>query len=134
MTATKTPPTPPAVATLPGRRIQLGRFRDLTLVPVIVVLLIAGSFVDPVFLTTGNLTNVLQQQSALALVVLAEALILIAGKFDLSLESTVGMAPAVGVMLVIPVAAAGSASNCPGSWRSRSACWWAVWSAPSTAS
>ncbi|AWS46523.1 ABC transporter permease [Streptosporangium sp. 'caverna'] len=114
MTATKTPPTPPAVAAPQGRRIQLGRFRDLTLVPVIVVLLIAGSFVDPVFLTMGNLTNVLQQQSALALVVLAEALILIAGKFDLSLESTVGMAPAVGVMLVIPVAAGGFGLELPG--------------------
>jgi ribose/xylose/arabinose/galactoside ABC-type transport system permease subunit len=114
MTTTKTPPTPPAVAAPQGRRIQLGRFRDLTLVPVIVVLLIAGSFVDPVFLTMGNLTNVLQQQSALALVVLAEALILIAGKFDLSLESTVGMAPAVGVMLVIPVAAGGFGLELPG--------------------
>ncbi|ACZ90861.1 ABC transporter permease [Streptosporangium roseum] len=112
MATTKTTP----VANLPaqGRRIQLGRFRDLTLVPVIIVLLIAGSFVDPVFLTPGNLTNVLQQQSALALVVLAEALILIAGKFDLSLESTVGMAPAVGVMLVIPVAAGGFGLELPG--------------------
>ncbi len=89
----------PALAARPGFR--LSRFRDLTLVPVIVVLLIVGSFIDPVFLTLGNLTNVLQQQSALALVVLAEALILIAGKFDLSLESIVGMAPAVAVMLVI---------------------------------
>ncbi|MEV4180802.1 ABC transporter permease [Streptosporangium canum] len=112
MATTKTTP----VATLPaqGRRFQLGRFRDLTLVPVIIVLLIVGSFVDPVFLTPGNLTNVLQQQSALALVVLAEALILIAGKFDLSLESTVGMAPAVGVMLVIPVAAGGFGLELPG--------------------
>lgn len=132
MTTTKTPP--PVLAAPQGRRIQLGRFRDLTLVPVIVVLLIAGSFVDPVFLTPGNLTNVLQQQSALALVVLAEALILIAGKFDLSLESTVGMAPAVGVMLVIPVATEGSAWSCPASWRSRCACSSAAWSAPSTAS
>jgi ribose/xylose/arabinose/galactoside ABC-type transport system permease subunit len=114
MTATKTPPTPPAVAAPQSRRIQLGRFRDLTLVPVIVVLLIVGSFVDPVFLTAGNLTNVLQQQSALALVVLAEALILIAGKFDLSLEATVGMAPAVSVMLVVPVAAGGFGIELPG--------------------
>ncbi|MGW2192132.1 ABC transporter permease, partial [Streptosporangium sp. NPDC001682] len=112
MTTTKTlPPVPTAPR---GRRIRLGRFRDLTLVPVIVVLLIAGSLVDPIFLTPGNLTNVLQQQSALALVVLAEALILISGKFDLSLESTVGMAPAVGVMLVIPVAAGGFGLELPG--------------------
>ncbi|MEV0973089.1 ABC transporter permease [Microtetraspora glauca] len=105
-TPSTTPPTTPAAATSTGRPrtgggLRLGRFRDLTLVPVIVVLLVVGAFVDPVFLTVGNLTNVLQQQSALALVVLAEAMILIAGKFDLSLESTVGMAPAITV-LVIP--------------------------------
>ncbi|MCG5214345.1 ABC transporter permease [Streptosporangium sp. KLBMP 9127] len=94
-------------------RFNLGRFRDLTLVPVIIVLLVAGAMVDPVFLTEGNLTNVLQQQSALALVVLAEAMILIAGKFDLSLESTVGMAPALAVMLVIPASAGGFGLGVP---------------------
>jgi ribose/xylose/arabinose/galactoside ABC-type transport system permease subunit len=92
---------------------RLSRFRDLTLVPVIAVLLVAGALVDPVFLTAGNLTNVLQQQSALALVVLAEALILIAGRFDLSVESTVGMAPAVAVMLVIPAGAGGFGIGLP---------------------
>ncbi len=99
-------------ATASGR-LRLARFRDLTLVPVIIVLLVAGAVVDPVFLTEGNLTNVLQQQSALALVVLAEAMILIAGKFDLSLESTVGMAPALAVMLVIPASAGGFGLGVP---------------------
>lgn len=88
-------------------RLRLARFRDLTLVPVIVLLLVVGAFLDPTFLTAGNLTNVLQQQAAISLLVLAEALILISGKFDLSLESTVGMAPAIAVMLVVPVAAGG---------------------------
>ncbi|GII02678.1 ABC transporter permease [Planobispora takensis] len=112
--STRTSPPLAGAGAVPARRgLRLGRFRDLTLVPVIIVLLVAGSFVDPVFLTPGNLTNVLQQQSALALVVLAEALILIAGKFDLSLESTVGMAPAVGVMLVIPTAAGGFGLELP---------------------
>ena len=35
---------------------------------------------------------------------LAESLIIITGKFDLSLESTVGFAPAIGAMLVLPAA------------------------------
>ncbi|GAA4555102.1 ABC transporter permease [Planotetraspora kaengkrachanensis] len=96
-----------------GVGLRLGRFRDLTLVPVIILLLVVGAFIDPVFLTTGNLTNVLQQQSALALVVLAEALILIAGKFDLSLESTVGLAPALAVMLVVPTTAGGFGIELP---------------------
>lgn len=97
----------------PAPKLRLARFRDLTLVPVIVLLLIVGSFADPFFLTGDNLTNVVQQQSALALVVLAEALILISGKFDLSLESIVGMAPAVAVMLVVPVAANGFGIELP---------------------
>lgn len=78
----------------------MARLRDLTLIPVIFVLLVIGFFVDPVFLTGQNLTNVLQQQTELSLVVLAEALILIAGKFDLSLESTVGLAPAMAVLII----------------------------------
>jgi ribose/xylose/arabinose/galactoside ABC-type transport system permease subunit len=79
---------------------SFSRLRDLTLIPVIVVLLLIGKFVDPVFLTIENLTNVLQQQTELSLVVLAEAVILISGKFDLSLESTVGLAPALAVLIV----------------------------------
>lgn len=100
--------------TVPAPKVRLARFRDLTLVPVIALLLIVGAFMDPIFLTAGNLTNVLQQQAAISLVVLAEALILISGKFDLSLESTVGMAPAIAVMLVIPASAGGFGLNLPG--------------------
>jgi simple sugar transport system permease protein len=79
---------------------MLARLRDLTLIPVILLLMIIGAFVDPVFLSPQNLMNVLQQQTELSLVVLAEAMILICGKFDLSLESTVGLAPATGVLIV----------------------------------
>jgi simple sugar transport system permease protein/ribose transport system permease protein len=95
-------------------RVRIARFRDLTLVPVIVILLVVGAFLDPIFLTAGNLTNVLQQQASISLLVLAEAMILISGKFDLSLESTVGMAPAMAVMLVIPVSAGGFGIGLPG--------------------
>jgi ribose/xylose/arabinose/galactoside ABC-type transport system permease subunit len=86
----------------PQQRIlpSFAGIRDLSLIPVILVLLIIGTFIDPVFLTAQNLINVLQQQTELSLVVLAEAVILIAGKFDLSLESTVGLAPALAVLIV----------------------------------
>jgi ribose/xylose/arabinose/galactoside ABC-type transport system permease subunit len=96
------------IASPPQRTIpRLTRLRDLALVPAIIVLLVVGALVDPVFLSRANLVNVLQQQTELSLVVLAEALILIGGRFDLSLESTVGLAPAVGVALVIPAASHG---------------------------
>ena len=101
---------PADVAAAPARgRPQIGlmRLRDLALVPAIAVLMIVGAVVDPVFLTSGNLVDVLQQQTELSLLVLAEAMILISGKFDLSLESIVGLAPALALGLVIPEAAHG---------------------------
>ncbi|GIF53710.1 simple sugar transport system permease protein/ribose transport system permease protein [Asanoa ferruginea] len=106
-TTTAPPSTPaePAARRLTGPR--LARMRDLALVPAIIVLVLVGALIDPVFLSSANITNVLQQQTELSLLVLAEAIILIGGRFDLSLESTVGLAPALGVALVIPAASNG---------------------------
>lgn len=84
------------------RRLRWARLRDLALIPPIALILVIGSFVSPVFLTHENLINVLQQQSEISLVVLGEVLVLIAGKLDLSLESTVGLAPGVAVWLILP--------------------------------
>jgi ribose/xylose/arabinose/galactoside ABC-type transport system permease subunit len=89
-----------AIAAAKGRsRPQLARLRDFALIPAIVLLFVVGAFVDPAFATTDNLLNVLQSQTELALLVLAETLILIAGKFDLSLEATIGLAPALGLLV-----------------------------------
>lgn len=75
------------------------RLRDFALVPAILLLLVVGFIVHPTFLTVDNLVQVLQQQTELSLLVLAEALILVTGRFDLSLESTVGLAPALGLLV-----------------------------------
>ena len=80
---------PPAAGPAPA----LARLRDLALVPAIIVIAIVGQLVNPVFLQPDNLINVLQTMSEIALLVLAETLVLIAGKMDLSLESTFGLAP-----------------------------------------
>jgi simple sugar transport system permease protein len=77
------------------------RWRELALLPALGVLLVIGAVVNDNFLTTSNMISVLGASAALALVVLGESLVLISGKFDLSLESTVGIAPAVGALLVI---------------------------------
>jgi len=42
---------------------RLARLRDFTLVPAIIVLMIVGAVISPVFLSSGNLINVLQQQT-----------------------------------------------------------------------
>ncbi|MDJ0385356.1 ABC transporter permease [Streptomyces sp. G-G2] len=85
-----------------GRRFDLARYRDLSLVPVLLVLGLIGFAVSPAFLTTDNLLGVGQQATELSLLVLAEALILIAGRMDLSLESTIGVAPVIAIWLVLP--------------------------------
>jgi simple sugar transport system permease protein/ribose transport system permease protein len=93
---------------------RFARLRDFTLVPVIIALCVVGYFVDPsTFLTSGNIINVLQQQTELSLLVLAEAVILLSGKFDLSLESTIGLAPAIGMVVVLPASANGLGIDWP---------------------
>ncbi len=107
------PPPSDASAAPRGLAPRLARYRDLALVPALVVILIVGGLVNSTFLTSDNLLNVLGAASALALLVLAEALILLTGRFDLSLESTAGLAPALGIMLVIPAASAGFGTELP---------------------
>jgi simple sugar transport system permease protein len=84
-----------------ARRVTGLRFRELGLLPVIALAIVAGTFVNSSFLTRPNLINILQQSSVLAVVVIAETLILLAGKFDLSLESIVGLAPMIAAYLIV---------------------------------
>jgi simple sugar transport system permease protein len=111
MTEVLTPAT--AEAVVPRKRRRTGWLRELALVPALLVLIIIGAFVNDSFLTVGNLISVLGASAALALVVLGESLVLITGKFDLSVEATVGLAPALGAMLVIPVVSAGFGTELP---------------------
>jgi simple sugar transport system permease protein len=86
-------------------RIKLSR---VALVPALVALIVVGGFANEAFLMPANLVTILQQSSILALLVLAESLVLITGKFDLSLESTVGLAPMMGGWLITTAAMGGS--------------------------
>jgi simple sugar transport system permease protein len=96
-------PTLPDAPTSSPRRQQLARLRNLALIPPIIGLMIYGYVNNPdVFLTKGYFVDsILKNMAPLALIVLAEALVLIVGKFDLSLESIVGIAPAVAVFFVV---------------------------------
>jgi predicted ABC-type sugar transport system permease subunit len=51
----RVPPAAPPPRDL--RRVVLNWFRELTLVPVIVLLMIGGAFVNPVFFTSSNLST-----------------------------------------------------------------------------
>jgi simple sugar transport system permease protein len=89
------------------RFVVVNWFRELTLVPVIVVMMIAGAVVNPVFFTPSNLVNVAEGGAALGMVVVAESLILLTGKFDISLQGTFGLAPLLGAWLIAPKASEG---------------------------
>jgi simple sugar transport system permease protein len=94
-----------------GRHIMTDWIRELALLPVIVLLLIIGAFVNTAFLTANNFINVAQESAALGAVVAAETLILLTGKFDLSLQSTYGLAPMVGVWLIVSKDGQGLGTN-----------------------
>lgn len=92
------PRTGPAAA---PRRIALARLRDFALVPGIIAIAVVGQLVNPVFLQYDNVINILQTMSEIALLVLAQTMVLVVGKMDLSLESTFGLAPGVAAWLTI---------------------------------
>jgi simple sugar transport system permease protein len=92
----------------PRRRIRLRMKDEMALLQLIVFAMIVGAITVPAFFTQINLVNILQQSSELSVLVLAEAIILIVGRFDLSLESIVGVAPMFAAWLVTDAALNGS--------------------------
>jgi ribose/xylose/arabinose/galactoside ABC-type transport system permease subunit len=82
-----------------ARLTSLG-LRELTLIPAIIVVGFVGWLNNPAFLTSDNLLNILQQSSELSILVIAETLILLLARIDLSLESIVGFAPMLGAWLI----------------------------------
>lgn len=94
-----------------SRHVLTNWIRELALIPVIVLLIIVGSFVNSSFLTAANFINVAQQSAALGAVVVAETLILLTGKFDLSLQSTYGLAPMIGAWLIVSREGQGLGTN-----------------------
>ncbi|MFD0818431.1 ABC transporter permease [Micromonospora zhanjiangensis] len=94
------PPSPPP-ATPPPRTQAIALLRDQGRVPAIIAVAIVGFIVNPVFLRSDNIVNVLQSMSEISIVVLAETVVLIAGKMDLSLESTFGLAPGIAAWLIV---------------------------------
>jgi simple sugar transport system permease protein len=93
------------------RSMNIAVLREVALLPVLVLLVVVGSVVSPVFLTVTNIAGIGQQISALGVVVVGESLILLIGGMDLSLESTFGLAPMIAAWLILPVSAFGSGAQ-----------------------
>src|SRR3954453_182161 len=71
--------------------------REFSLLPAMALLVLIGFIESPDFLTGDNFLAMLQQSTELSVLVLAEAVILIGGRMDLSLESTMTLAPVVAL-------------------------------------
>jgi simple sugar transport system permease protein len=96
--------------------VALARLRDFALVPPIIAIVVVGSILYPAFRTRATFEDLLSTMAWIALLVVAESLILITGKMDLSLESTVGLAPGVAAWLTLPKGINHGLALVPGFW------------------
>jgi len=76
---------------------------EWAILPVLVVVVAVGALLNPAFLSFDNIYGVMQQASELGVLTMGLTLVLIAGRFDLSLESTFGLAPMLGVFCFLKV-------------------------------
>jgi simple sugar transport system permease protein len=113
---TLTPATESAAPQRERPRIRLARLRDFALIPAIIAIAVVGQIVNPIFLQGDNLINILQTMSEISLLVLAQTIVLVAGKMDLSLESTFGLAPGVAAWLTVAVGSGAGLGLLPGFW------------------
>lgn len=75
---------------------------------IVLVFAVVVSFFSPHFLSFNNITNIFVHASVLGILVVGEALVLMLGYFDLSLESTVGLTAIFGAWLMLASNAGGS--------------------------
>jgi ribose transport system permease protein len=99
-------------------RVTLGVIR---LGPVLILagLIVAMTLLSPVFLTTGNIGNVLAQTAAIAVLAVGQLLVILTRGVDLSVGSNLALASvlgaiafehgATGVMVIVVMLAAGAA-------------------------
>jgi ribose/xylose/arabinose/galactoside ABC-type transport system permease subunit len=72
--------------------------------------ILAGVFLffmtqSPHFLSPNNITNILSAAAVLGVLVVGQTFVLITGNFDLSTESTLGLAALFGLWLIVPALA-----------------------------
>lgn len=94
------PVSAPASGRINWRRVRqelLGRFGVLI---GLVVLVVIFSFLSPVFLTTGNLTNILIQSGTNAIIAAGMTFVILSGHIDLSVGSLLAFASVLGTSLM----------------------------------
>ena len=89
----------------------LSLLRDVSLLPVLVLLIVAGALMSPVFFQSSNFWGIGQYASSIALLTAGEALVVMIGSMDLSLGGIYGFAPMLAAWLVAPTSAFGAGLN-----------------------
>lgn len=72
---------------------------------ILVAVFLFFSFQSQFFLTSINITNILSAAAVLGILVVGQTFVLITGNFDLSTESTLGLAALFGIWLIVPAMA-----------------------------
>jgi simple sugar transport system permease protein len=80
----------------------LSLVREASLLPAVILLVVIGAIISPVFFTSANLWGIGQQASSLAVATAGEALVLMIASMDLSIGGTYGFAPMLAAWLVVP--------------------------------
>ena len=93
---------------MPAKPSRRARFNLTTFGPLValVVLVIAGALINPVFLSPNNIFNVLTRSSFIGIIAVGATFVIIAGGIDLSVGSMAAFI--AGIMILVMNAAAGS--------------------------
>jgi ribose transport system permease protein len=79
------------------------RFRDYLVLVAIAILVLVTAIVEPNFLSTGNLTNVMRQFGPLIMVALGMTFVIIGGFIDLSVAGIMSLVAVVTLSLIQPL-------------------------------
>lgn len=92
------PPAPTGVRRLDGPRLALAAMRIGPGLMLLAVVLVAAAL-SPVFLTPRNVGNVLSQSAVIAVLALAQLLVIVTRGIDLSVGSTLALSSVVGALV-----------------------------------
>ena len=89
----------PTVSGVPLRVLRIA-LRVIRIGPVLIlaILVVAMTLASPVFLTTGNVGNVLTQSAAIAVLAVGQLIVILTRGIDLSVGSTLALASVVGAI------------------------------------
>jgi ribose transport system permease protein len=97
MASTDTVSVPVPAKSLPVRLLWQGG----TLIALVLLIVLFGAMRPEVFLTVGNLRNILEQVAILSIIAAAQTVVMVAGDFDLSVGATATLSGAVVAAVLI---------------------------------